>query len=104
MPTFINKLTVQGDINEFLAAKEAITAFMSSQPGHIGNQTLRSLSEPGVFVEVAHWDDPAAHQAAVSSAEFRSLVAPLAALAKPEPGLFEVVESGARLQEDGTYA
>ncbi|MEU9255530.1 antibiotic biosynthesis monooxygenase family protein [Streptomyces sp. NPDC048270] len=104
MTTFINKLTVQGDVNEFLAAKEPITAFMSSRPGHIGNRTLRNLNEPGVFVEVAHWDDQAAHQAAVGSAEFRSLVAPLAALATPEPGLYEVVEAGARLQEDGTYA
>ncbi|MGR4884860.1 antibiotic biosynthesis monooxygenase family protein [Streptomyces sp. LARHCF249] len=104
MVTFINKLTVFGDVNEFLAAKEPLTAFMSAQPGHVGNRTLRNLDEPNVFIEIAHWDDHAAHQAVVGSAEFRALVAPLVALAKPEPALWTTLPEGERLQADGTYA
>ncbi|MCB5178565.1 antibiotic biosynthesis monooxygenase family protein [Streptomyces antimicrobicus] len=94
MVTFVNKLTVHGDIEEFLAAKERISAFMSAQPGHIAHRTLNSLGEPNVFVEIAEWVDAASHRAAMTSETFRELVGPLAALATPEPGLFRTVEEG----------
>ncbi|RSS83378.1 antibiotic biosynthesis monooxygenase [Streptomyces sp. WAC06614] len=94
MVTFVNKLTVHGDIEEFLAAKEKISAFMSAQPGHIAHRTLNSLGEPHVFIEIAEWLDAASHRAAVTSETFRELVGPLAALATPEPGLFRTVEEG----------
>ncbi|MFF5448527.1 AMP-binding protein [Streptomyces sp. NPDC012888] len=96
MVTFVNKLTVHGDIDEFLAAKDRITAYMSAQPGHIANRTLRSVGEPDVFIEVADWEDAASHQAAVRSEGFAALVGPLAALAKPEPGLYAPLPEGAR--------
>ncbi|MFJ3927855.1 antibiotic biosynthesis monooxygenase family protein [Streptomyces sp. NPDC090022] len=93
MVTFVNKLTVHGDVEEFLAAKERISAFMSAQPGHIAHRTLGSLGEPNVFIEIAEWLDAASHQAAMRSETFRELVGPLAALATPEPGLFRTLEA-----------
>jgi antibiotic biosynthesis monooxygenase (ABM) superfamily enzyme len=41
MVTFVNKLTVHGDVEEFLAAKDRVTAYMSAQPGYLGHRTLR---------------------------------------------------------------
>ncbi|MFD7627261.1 AMP-binding protein [Streptomyces sp. NPDC059851] len=102
MVTFVNKLTVHGDINAFLAAKDRITTYMSAQPGHVAHRTLHSLTEPHVFLEVADWENPDAHQAAVRSDGFRALVGALAAHATPEPGLYETLPEGARLESATT--
>lgn len=93
MVTFVNKLTVHGDVDTFLAVKDRLTAYMSAQPGHVSNQTLRHVGEPNVFLEYAVWEDAAAHQQAVRSEEFQALVQELVPLAKPEPGLYETVEA-----------
>ncbi|GHK04151.1 antibiotic biosynthesis monooxygenase family protein [Streptomyces sp. NPDC003753] len=96
MVTFINKLTVNGDIAEFLKIKESLTEFMSAQPGYRSSATLRQVGRPDVFIEMAEWDNAAAHQAAVRSEEFQARVKGLGALASVEPGLYEVVtEDGA---------
>ncbi|MFE0773062.1 AMP-binding protein [Streptomyces sp. NPDC058861] len=94
MVTFVNKLSVHGDLTEFLAAKSRVTAYMSTQPGYISHQTLRMVGAPNVYVELAVWEDAAAHRAAVTSEGFQRLVKGLAALATPEPGLYETVADG----------
>jgi long-chain acyl-CoA synthetase len=91
--TFVNKLTVHGDIDTFLAVKERLTAYMSAQPGHVSNQTLRHVGRPDVFLESAVWESAAAHQQAVRSQEFQALVQQLMPLAGAEPGLYETVEA-----------
>jgi quinol monooxygenase YgiN len=96
MVTFVNKLTVHGDIDEFLAVKDRLTAYMSSQPGYLGHEGLRSLGDDRVFLELAVWENPAAHQRAVRSKEFQALVKDLGPLATPEPGLYETVEAAPR--------
>ncbi|MER5538925.1 antibiotic biosynthesis monooxygenase family protein [Streptomyces mirabilis] len=96
MVTFINKLTVNGDIEEFLKIKQSLTEFMSAQPGYRSSSTLRHVGRRHVFIEMAEWDDAASHQAAVRSEEFQARVKGLGALASVEPGLYEeVAEDGA---------
>lgn len=92
MVTFINKLTVNGDIEEFLEIKRSLTEFMSAQPGYRSSSTLRRVGRSNVFIEMAEWDDAASHQAAVRSEEFRARVKGLGALAGVEPGLYEEVD------------
>lgn len=94
MVTFVNKLTVNGDIDEFLRIKESLTEFMSAQPGHRSSWTLRHMSQDNIFIELAKWDDAASHQAAVASEEFQSRVRGLGSLASVEPGLYEEVNEG----------
>ena len=93
MVTFVNKLTVHGDIDTFLAVKDRLTAYMSAQPGHVSNQTLRHGGEPHVFLEQAVWENAAAHRQAVRSEEFQALIRQLVPLATPEPGLYETLEA-----------
>lgn len=92
MVTFVNKLTVHGDIDTFLAVKGQLTAYMSAQPGYVSHLTLRHAGEPNVFLELAVWKDADAHREAVRSEEFQSLVKGLGPLATPDPGLYEIVE------------
>ncbi|MCX5016665.1 MULTISPECIES: antibiotic biosynthesis monooxygenase [unclassified Streptomyces] len=104
MVTLIKKMTVLGDINEFLAAKDPVTAHLAATEGHVGNRTLRNLGQPGLFIEIAHWNDLDQYEAAVGSAEFLALAAVLSPLVTTEAGLYEVVPVGARLDAAGTYA
>jgi long-chain acyl-CoA synthetase len=92
MVTFVNKLTVHGDTAAFLAVKGRLTAYMAAQPGYVSHQTLRHAGAPNVFLELAVWQDAAAHQKAVRSEEFQSLVKGLGPLATPDPGLYETLE------------
>ncbi|MFC7310273.1 antibiotic biosynthesis monooxygenase family protein [Streptomyces monticola] len=94
MVTFVNKLTVHGDFDTFLAVKDRLTAYMSAQPGHVSNQTLRHVGDPNVVLELAVWEDAAAHQRAVRSEEFQAIVKGLGPLATPDPGLYETYEAG----------
>ncbi|MFJ8546470.1 AMP-binding protein [Streptomyces sp. NPDC093586] len=95
MVTFVNKLTVHGDVDAFLAVKDKLTSYMSAQPGYVSHQTLRHAGQPNVFLELAVWQDAAAHRKAVRSEEFQSIVKGLGPLATPEPGLYETVGASA---------
>ncbi|WP_405577913.1 antibiotic biosynthesis monooxygenase family protein [Streptomyces sp. NBC_01190] len=96
MVTFVNKLTVNGDVEEFFKIKQSLTEFMSVQPGYRSSSMLRHVGQRNVFIELADWDDAAAHQAAVRDPEFQARVKGLGSLATVEPGLYEEVA------EDGT--
>ncbi|MEU6660801.1 antibiotic biosynthesis monooxygenase family protein [Streptomyces sp. NPDC046821] len=91
MVTFVNKLTVHGDIGEFEAVKARLTAYMSSRPGYVSEQTLRHVDDGKVFVEIAVWEDAASHLDAVRSEEFQSLIQGLRPLASADPGMYETV-------------
>jgi quinol monooxygenase YgiN len=93
MVTFVNKLTVHGDLDTFLGVKNRLTAFMAAQPGYVSHQVMRHAWHPNVYLELAVWEDADAHRRAVRSTEFQSLVGQLGPLATPEPGLFETVEA-----------
>ncbi|MFC7896682.1 AMP-binding protein [Streptomyces sp. NPDC057381] len=92
MVTFVNKLTVHGDLDTFLGVKNRLTAYMAAQPGYVSHQVMRHAWHPNVYLELAVWEDAEAHQQAVRSEEFQTLVKQLGPLATPEPGLFETVE------------
>ncbi|MEU9587195.1 AMP-binding protein [Streptomyces werraensis] len=95
MVTFVNKLTVHGDLDTFLSVKNQLTAYMAAQPGYVSHQVMRHAWHPNVYLELAVWEDADAHQRAVRSEEFQALVKQLGPLATPEPGLFETVEASA---------
>ncbi|WP_435272924.1 AMP-binding protein [Streptomyces parvulus] len=95
MVTFVNKLTVHGDLDTFLGVKSRLTAYMAAQPGYVSHQVMRHAWHPNVYLELAVWEDADAHQKAVRSEEFQALVKQLGPLATPEPGLFETVEASA---------
>jgi quinol monooxygenase YgiN len=92
MITLVNKMTVTGDEEEFHKALDHIGEFMRSQPGHVFYQLLKSVRNPGVYVEYAIWADADAHRSAIQSEEFRTRVKGLAGLAKPEADVFTVVK------------
>ncbi|MEU7068374.1 antibiotic biosynthesis monooxygenase family protein [Streptomyces sp. NPDC051578] len=91
MVTFVNKLSVHGDLGRFLAARHRLTRFLSAQPGCVSHQTLRLVGAADVFVELSVWKDADAHRAAVAADGYRRLSEELAELAAPEPGLYEAV-------------
>jgi len=90
--TLINEFTVTGDVAEFERVLGGFNRYMSAQPGAGGYTLLRSTRRPNVFVELADWDSPEAHQAAVRSEGFPGLVAQLRPLVdKSVPDLYETV-------------
>jgi quinol monooxygenase YgiN len=92
MVTLINEFTVTGDVAEFERVLAEFNAYMSALPGARGYRLLRSTRRPNVFVELADWDSPEAHQAAVQSPGFIPLVTRLRPLvAKGMPDLYETV-------------
>jgi len=95
MVTLVNQLTVTGDQAAFEDVNARMSRFMSEQPGYLSHRLLHSLREPRVYVELAEWENPESHVAAVRSDTFQGFVRELAALvAKPVPGLYEDVKPG----------
>lgn len=94
MVTFVNKLTINGDVEEFFRIKDSLTEFMSAQPGYRSSSMLRQIGQPNVFIELAEWDDAASHQRAVRSDAFQARVKGLGGLATVEPGLYQEVAEG----------
>ncbi|WP_329297162.1 antibiotic biosynthesis monooxygenase [Streptomyces sp. NBC_00659] len=95
MVTFVDKPTVHGGTDAFLAVKGRLTASTAAQPGYVRHQTLRHAGAPDVFPELAVCQDAAAHRKAVRSEEFPSLAQGLGPPATPGPGLYETIEGSA---------
>ncbi|MEU3921926.1 MULTISPECIES: antibiotic biosynthesis monooxygenase family protein [unclassified Streptomyces] len=93
MATFVNKLTVHGDHETFLAVRNRLTAYMAAQPGYVGHQHLRRLGEGHVYLEIATWQDAAAHRTAFATEGFQQLLAELRPLVSAEPGMYEPVDA-----------
>jgi heme-degrading monooxygenase HmoA len=92
MFTFINRFTVSGDPVEFERVLARLHGFMKAQPGYGSHQLYRSKKDPEVYVEIAHWNDPDAHRAAVSSAGFAERIGELRHLTTADPAPFAPVE------------
>lgn len=69
---FIDRMTVTGDVEEFERALAEISEYMAGQPGFRSHQLYQSASDPKVYVEIAHWQDAAAHKQATSTDGFRA--------------------------------
>ncbi|MFE3170900.1 antibiotic biosynthesis monooxygenase family protein [Amycolatopsis sp. NPDC059090] len=87
----INRFTVHGDTDEFLAILAEINAYMKTQPGFRFHRLYRSVNEPNVFVETAEWEERELHKAAISSDRFLEPVKKIRQHATAEPGPFELV-------------
>jgi quinol monooxygenase YgiN len=101
MVTFVNKLTVHGDHDAFLAVRARLTAYMSAQPGYISHQNLRALGADNVHLEIAVWNSAADHRAAVSSDGFAAIVADLKPLVTAEPAMYVDESADAPLEAAG---
>ncbi len=102
MVTFVNKLTVHGDHEAFLAVRKRLTAYMSAQPGYVSHQHLRRLGEGVVYLELAVWQDAAAHRAAFSTPGFQELLAELKPLVSAEPGMYEPVDTSGEARTEAS--
>jgi heme-degrading monooxygenase HmoA len=77
------------------AVREAyhqISGKLRGTPGLLGNELLRSTSDPGAYVVVSQWRDLAAFQAWEEGADHRATTAPLRPLQTPgmSAGIYEV--------------
>jgi quinol monooxygenase YgiN len=101
MVTFVNKLTVHGDPDAFLAVRARLTAYMSAQPGYISHQNLRALGQDNVHLEIAVWQSAEAHRAAVAGDGFAALIADLKLLVTAEPAMYVNDSADAPLEAAG---
>lgn len=69
---FIDRMTVTGDVEEFEQALAQISEYMAQQPGFRSHQLYQSADDPKVYMEIAHWQDAAAHRQATSTEGFRT--------------------------------
>ncbi len=96
MATLINELKVIGSIEDFERVTAEITEYMRQQPGYVSHKLLKSLRRDNVFVEIAEWEKPENHVAAVTSEGFRSRVQALAGIIeKPTPDIYELIHDSA---------
>lgn len=98
MIVLINKFTVRADAAEFERVWQETSEFMQRQPGFLGYQFSRSLSDPNVYVNVARWESAEAHHRVVGSDGFKEHITKLSALATPQPELFSAVSEGEPLR------
>jgi long-chain acyl-CoA synthetase len=98
MALLVNKFTVTGNPDEFERIWTDSSEFMRHQPGFVSFRLVRSVSQPGVYFNIAEWADVAAHERVVRSPAFQSHITELARLAKPEPSMCETVISHASAQ------
>ncbi|GAO10341.1 antibiotic biosynthesis monooxygenase [Streptomyces lydicamycinicus] len=91
MFTFINRFTVDGDTAEFEKRLADITAHMTRQPGFHSHRLYRSGKDPKVYVELAEWEDAAAHQRAARTEEFLAAVRHVQQLATADPAPYTLL-------------
>jgi quinol monooxygenase YgiN len=97
MVTLVNVFTAHVEAEEFERVFAASSEFMCSQPGFLDHCLGRSLRRPGVYVNIAHWTDAAAHRKVVQSEGFRTHIAELSRVAKVEPDLYTPVLEAERV-------
>ncbi|GLZ36606.1 antibiotic biosynthesis monooxygenase family protein [Actinokineospora sp. NBRC 105648] len=91
MHHFINRYTVTGDVEEFRRLLGRLSAYMRAQPGFAAHRLYRSARDERVFVEVAVWNDPVAHRAALAGEGFQVPVSELRKHATADPAPFELL-------------
>ncbi|MFJ8043420.1 antibiotic biosynthesis monooxygenase family protein [Kitasatospora sp. NPDC096147] len=96
--TFVNKLTLIGDAEEFENLYEAVGAFMETQPGLIRYSLVRSTKDDKVYFNLAEWEDEETFRKALVEPEFRRRLDALSGLIKGEPHLSVPVREGRAAQ------
>jgi monooxygenase len=93
--TFVNRFTVHGDAEQFERVFADTARFMVKQPGFIRHTLVRHTTQPGSYVNIAHWRSEADLQQAVRQPEFQAHAEGLRALSKSEPNVYRPTQQRA---------
>jgi long-chain acyl-CoA synthetase len=91
MVILLNRLTVTGDPEKFEEVFAKSSQFMRAQPGFMGHTLVKSLRNPGSYVNIAHWEQAADHIQSVQNPEFMEHITALAAVSSSDPDLYSIV-------------
>jgi long-chain acyl-CoA synthetase len=91
MVILLNRLTVTGDSEKFEEVFAKSSQFMRAQPGFMGHTLVKSLRNPGSYVNIAHWEQAADHIQSVQNPEFMEHITALAAVSASDPDLYSIV-------------
>jgi long-chain acyl-CoA synthetase len=88
---FINRFTVTGDMVQFKRILDEIIEYVVRQPGFRSHRLFQSSQDSSVYVEIAEWDNAAAHKHATADDGFRDAVREIMKLTKAQADTFVVV-------------
>ncbi|MFE2451321.1 AMP-binding protein [[Kitasatospora] papulosa] len=91
MVILINEFILTSAPEEFEKVFEASSVYMREQPGFIDHTLVRSMTNPNTYINIARWEDAAAHIEVVRSEGFQDHIRHLAGVAKATPQLHTVV-------------
>ena len=91
MVILLNRLTVTGDAEKFEEVFAKSSQFMRAQPGFMGHTLVRSLRNPGSYVNIAPWEQAADHIQSVQNPEFMEHITALAEVSGSDPDLYSIV-------------
>ena len=98
MVMFITKFTVKGDPEQFEKFFAEHAGFMSSQPGFVSFQLLKSAGEPNIYLNIGQWQTVEDQRRVTQSAEFRSHAGTMRELVDVEAGVYLPVASAGESQ------
>ncbi len=91
MVMFITRFVVKGEAAQFERLFEEHARYMSSQPGYLGSQLVRSLGDPHTYLNIGRWRSPDDHRRVVASDQFQQHASQMRALVDVEAGFYEPV-------------
>ncbi|MEV8226608.1 AMP-binding protein [Streptomyces sp. NPDC079167] len=91
MVILINEFILTSAPEEFEKVFEASSLYMREQPGFVDHTLVRSLTNPNTYINIARWEDAAAHLQVVQSEGFQDHIRQLAGVARATPQLHSVV-------------
>ena len=91
MVILLNRLTVTGDPEKFESVFEQSSAYMRKQPGFLGHTLVKSLRDPGSYVNIANWEQATDHIRSVQNPEFMEHITALAEVSNSAPDLYSIV-------------
>ena len=91
MVILLYRITVTGDASKLEEVFEQSSQFMRDQPGFMGHTLVRSLRNPGSYVNIAHWEQAADHIQSVQNPEFMEHITALAEVSGSDPDLYSIV-------------
>lgn len=94
MFVFVNKLTLTGAAEDLERIYAHVAEFMKTRPGLIRYQLVRSQNDPGIYFNVAEWEDQQTFDEALAEPEFRRRLKALGTVIKGEPHMSDIVTEG----------
>lgn len=86
--TFVNMFTVHVPAEQFEQVFARTASFMSSQPGFLRHNLLRSISDMHNYINVAQWRDEASFRKALAHPDFQQHVNGLRAISTSQHNLY----------------